>query len=182
MWESWKQSCFSCMFLWVIKPVITTQKLFIYKLRPQVAQSRTCFSFCNWCNCSFCAKLPARATADIFWKLTILFKQRSSRINFQQQKPQQNGVCWFRHFLLLSLDATRSPPPAQTAGAHQRHWKCKESLNAAPLKHSHGKWFAEHGHVWISLAPLKSRTGFLVIWIQIQVNHMFTQKSGFPET
>lgn len=30
-WESWQQGCFSCVFLWVIKPVITAQKLLIHK-------------------------------------------------------------------------------------------------------------------------------------------------------
>lgn len=58
--------------VWIIKPVITAQKLFICKTRPPGAQCKTFLSFCNWCNCSFCSKFLDRATAEVFWKLTIL--------------------------------------------------------------------------------------------------------------
>lgn len=98
-------------------------------------------SFCNWCNCSFCSKFPARAyilEADCTHQGSWRFTKKKIKKN-QQRTSEQNAVCWFRHFILLSVDAARSPPPANSAGAHQRQWNYRESLHAAAMKHSHGE-------------------------------------------
>lgn len=172
------------MFLWVTKPVITAQKLFIYKLRLPGAQSRICFSFCNWCDCSFCSKLPAGATAEIFCKLTTLFFFFLTGKLKDQLSATKTTAKWcllIQIFYSAFLRCCQKSSTCTSAGAHQRHWKCKESLNTAPLKHGHGKEFAEHLCGTSGFPLLPWRTG-RVSWspaFKQQVKYTFIQQSGF---
>lgn len=127
---------------WIIKPVITAQKQLIRNKRPLGAKSKIfIFFFLLSVIDATVHSVLSFQLGHIFWKLTVLIKEAedSHKKKNQQRTSEQNAVCWFRHFILLSVDAARSPPPANSAGAHQRQWNYRESLHAAAMKHSHGE-------------------------------------------
>lgn len=145
------------LFLNAIKPVITAQKLFICETRPPGAKCKTFFlsvmdAIVHSVLSSWLGQLQK------YFGSWLYFYQGSSMMSLQQQKTEQNGVCWFRHFILLSLDTAKGCPPAKWAGAHQRRQKCREPADTAPLKHNQREKspFATHGYEWIFLVLMRS--------------------------
>lgn len=120
-----------------------TEAAHLQHMRPPGAQYRNSPfppspNACNWCNCSFRFKCLARAY--ILEADCALIKEAQGWDSHKKKiRVKCCLVCWFRHLVLLCVDAAKRLPSANSAGAHQRWWKYRESLYAAPLKHRHGE-------------------------------------------
>lgn len=143
------------LFLNAIKPVITAQKLFICETRPPGAKCKTFFSFCNGCNCSFCSELLARATAEIFWKLTIFLLRKFN----DELATTKNRAKWclliqafYSAFLrycqrMSTCKMSRGSPKASEMQGTSWHTEAQPEGKSP---------FATHGYEWIFLVLMRS--------------------------
>lgn len=140
MWEAWEQSCLAWMFSWNNQTGdYWTEAVHLQHVRPAEAQCISPSSPLPVID----AIVPSASSAcpgNEFWKLTVLLARK-----LKDEIPIKKKKIWVKCCLLIQAlwpaicRCCQKTSTANSAGAHQRWRKYRESLYAASLKHSHGE-------------------------------------------